>query len=119
MNGRRSRKETAAPAAVAFPAPIEKGIVIPPSGILSNSGRKPFYPFGDLKEVGDSFFINLDDHSDWREEKGMARMTLKRLQSSCYAASYHYRRGKGNEGKNFTTRMYTTPEEGVRVWRIA
>ena len=119
MHGRRSRQETAAPAAVAFPAPIEKGIAIPPVGTTTNAGRKPFFPFRELKEVGDSFFINLDDHSDWREEKGMARMTLKRLQSSCYAASYHYRRGKGNEGKNFTTRMYTTPEEGVRVWRIA
>ena len=119
MNGRRLRKVTAASAAVTFPVPIEKGIVIPPSGILSNSGRKPFYPFGDLKEVGDSFFINLDEWSDWRQKRGIARPTLKRLQASCHSASAQYKRGKGNEGKNFTTRMYTTPEEGVRVWRIA
>lgn len=119
MNGRRPRKATAASAAVAFPVPIEKGIAIPPTGKRRNSGKKPFYPFGELKEVGDSFFISLDDHSKWREENRMDRMTLKRLWNSCYAAGYHYRRGKGNERKTFTARMYTTPEEGVRVWRTA
>ena len=119
MNGRRSRKETAAPAAVAFPAPIEKGIAIPPVGTTTNAGRKPFFPFGDLKEVGDSFFINLDEWSDWRQKRGIARTTLKRLQASCHSASAQYKRGKGNEGKNFTTRRYLSPEKGVRVWRIA
>ena len=119
MNGRRPREVTAAPAAVTFPAPIEKGIPIPPIGTRSNAGRKPFFPFRELEEVGDSFFINLDEWSDWRQKRGIARTTLKRLQASCHSASAQYKRGKGNKGKNFTTRRYTFPEEGVRVWRIA
>ena len=119
MNGRRPRKETAAEAAVTFPAPIEKGIAIPPVGTTTNAGRKPFFPFRELKEVGDSFFINLDEWSDWRQKRGIARTTLKRLQASCHSASAQYKRGKGNEGKNFTTRRYLSPEKGVRVWRIA
>lgn len=92
--------------------PIEKGILIP---ARTPPGTKPFFrfPFNEL-EVGDSFFVSLDDWAKWREEQGKSKANLKSIQADVGTRSRRY----SIQGKKFITRQVETPEKGLRVWRV-
>ena len=73
---------------------IETGIPIPVRTTKGGAGRKPKYPFADLK-VGESFLV-----PNKTTEKFGATVTLARKRT----------------GMNFATRNV---EGGVRIWRTA